>query len=137
MTEEQMNQLKSVPFPVFYYYCMSGDFEVTKVEVDFFSPCGVSYKITYSDGMSGEIIFQGTAGGVGDVMPGVKQVPFSNMLYGSGKVEVYAPDSEEGLAFRSHWIGNWRPGAFYSFAATKGVAERYIKLISDGIVELE
>lgn len=136
MNEQQMNQLKALPFPVFYYCGMDDDLQLVNVEVDYMSPLGASYVLTYSNGMGGEVKIYGCNGGVGDVFPGEKQVQFSNILYGKGTAEVYPKDSEEGVAFRADWISSWRRGFYYSFSG-KDVPERFIKKVVDGLIELE
>lgn len=134
MNEQQMSQLKALPFPVFYFYG-DDDLSLTNVEVGDHGPCGPYYVITYSNGMGGQAKIYGCVGGVGEVMPGFKQVNFSSLLYGSGVAEVYDDNSEEKLSFRSHWL-TWREGAFYSFSG-EGLAERFISKIVEGLVELE
>ncbi len=136
MNEEQMNQLRSLPFPAFYYMGMDDELQFVSLEVDKDSPVGASYVITYSNGMGGEAQIYGCNGGVGDIMPGEKQVEFSNFLYGGGKAEVYPDGSEEGVKFRAHWIGNWKNGAYYSFSG-KNLGERFIQTVVDGLIELE
>ncbi len=136
MNEQQMNQLKALPFPVFYYCGMDEDLQLVNVEVDYMSPVGASYVLTYSSDMGGEVKIYGCNGGVGDIISGERQVPFSNILYGKGTAEIYAQNSEEKVTFRANWISSWRKGSFYSFAG-KDVPERFIKKIVDGLIELE
>ncbi|MGM9991709.1 MAG: hypothetical protein ACI376_02525 [Candidatus Bruticola sp.] len=136
MNEQQIEQLKALPFPVFYYCGMDEDLQLTSVDVDYVSPLGASYVLTYSNGMGGKVQICGCNGGVGDIMPGERQVNFSNILYGKGTAEIYPADSAEGVSFKAQWIRTWRPGAYYSFSG-KAMADRFIKKIVDGLLELE
>ncbi|MBQ7501318.1 hypothetical protein IJT93_01195 [bacterium] len=136
MDEQQMSQLKALPFPAFVYFDMGDGFELTKLETDMFAPGGASYVLTYDNSMGGIIKIFGCAGGVGDIPAGVRQVEFSSMLYGRGTVEIYEAGSEEGFSFRSRWISDWRPGSYYSFAG-ENLEERFINKIVDGLMELE
>lgn len=136
MNEEQMAQLKALPFPTFVYYDMGNGLELRKVDIEQEHPCGAAYTLKYDNGMGGELYVYGCTGGVGDIMPGDHQVSFSSIIYGSGIAEVYPEGSADGCSFRSHWIDTWRPGNFYAFAA-KNLPERYINIVCDGLIELE
>ncbi len=135
MNEQQMNQLKSLPFPIFCYFG-GDDLSVSKVEVDHSLPEMSTYVITYTNGLGGEIKVYGCNGGVGDIPKGDHQVSFSSFLYGSGTAEVYPANSEEKVDWRTQWLDSWRKGSFYGFSG-KGLGENYIKKIAEGLVELE
>lgn len=89
-----------------------------------------SYRLVYSDGHESVLLVEATSGGgLGDVFPGEHTAIAKHPTLGDGAVEFYAPDSDEGLEFRTQWLTWGAKGTYYGVAGANIGEEAALKVI--------
>lgn len=116
LNEDRLQPLRDLGIPVLVPGLVPSDLEQVHLEPRQEAD-GPTYRVVLHATPRRWVAVQGACGGLGDVMPGDRTEDFQTAEVGAGRIEFYAPGSQEPVDFRTHWL---RPDAGRACYALSG-----------------